>query len=183
MMKKFFTCFILLLAGCSVAQAPAPDKVEKAYSLIDQGTLELEMGQLDSAQASFELARELHNLPAAIDGLGCVAFMREEYNLAERYFIEAYLLDNSYVDSMGNLALLYEALGFYTEAERLYVLALKDNPTNYRLRSNFAAFSAEHNTRVPNDEKLELARSEFLKARSISNHPVILRNLAIISDY
>jgi len=183
MKKKCLIIFVFMLSACAVTGAPAPDKLEKAMELVNQGTIQLEAGQLDNAHASFSLARELYNIPAAVDGLGCVAFMREEYKLAEDYFIQAYSLDNTYVDSMGNLALLYEALGFYHEAERLYKLALKDNPTNYRLRSNFAAFIAEYNTGALDDEKRRKARAEFLKARSVSNHPIIEANLSLINRY
>lgn len=172
MIRNLLCVLISVLAcGCSVVEAPPTlEAYQRASHLIDQGTLLLREGDLDRAEATFMVAYEIARLPAAIDGLGCVAFLRGDLGMAERRFIEAYQADEGYNNALGNLAMVYEAQGRDRAAEKLYARAVQENGENFRIRGNFGAFLAKRGSR-------EDARVEFLKAASIASHPLIEENL------
>jgi tetratricopeptide (TPR) repeat protein len=167
----------VVLTACGVAPAPpAPNRVADARKLVDRGTVELRRGALDKAAASYQLALELNPFPAAFDGLGCVAFLRGEFALAERYFKGALAVSPSYSETLGNLALLYEAQGRRMEAEELFKAALNRDPRNYRARVNYAAFLVSANDRTLK----ESAYTELLKARAVVAHPITEMNISQI---
>ena len=168
-----FCCIMLL--GCVSGKQPSLDDMRESRRLVNQGTLFLRQGLLDQARASFSMARELDGSAAAIDGLGCVAMLEQRFEIAQRYFIRAYELDNNYADALGNLALLYELYGYLNEAETLYRRALAIDPKNFRTRNNYAAFLHDH--RGGKDIRVE---DEFNKAFSLTPHPLIKANLEII---
>lgn len=166
----------VLLSGCIAAQtAVSPTTENQALALVDQGVAHLNFGELDRAEASFEMAHELARLPQALDGLGCVAFLRSEWRKAERYFIRAYEADHSYTEALGNLALLYDVQDLSDESEKLYRFALAENPENFRLRNNFAGFLAKKNREGS-------ALKELKRAQALAEEPIIVNNIETLEN-
>ncbi|PJF37581.1 MAG: hypothetical protein CUN55_21340, partial [Phototrophicales bacterium] len=101
------------IASCAEVSVPGPtlEETNQAQQLIDKGTLALRARMLDEAQAAFEVSYDLVPSPEALDGLGCVAFMRGELEIARDYFLSAYNQDSNYTDSIFHLALLYDYVG------------------------------------------------------------------------
>ena len=168
-MRIFFVLLAVVISGCAVITPASVDEIHKARSLVTQGVQHLRLGQLDRARASFEVAYQIANLPEAIDGLGCVSFIEGDLDQAERYFVEAYERDPEYVHVLGNLSLLYEARGEKKLADKLYRLALRENPENFRVRNNYAVFLQEAGTKG--------GRQAMLKAMALSDHPLMQQNL------
>ena len=169
------------LCACAVPVAPNPSSINEGLKLVDQGTLQLRKGAFDQAQASFEMAWEIANLAAALDGLGCVAFLREDYPGAEQYFVQAYQQDPDYSNSLGNLALLYERHGLSDEAQQLYERAIAEDPKNVRSRNNFAGFLVSEGgaNRSAQGRKAGIIRAkhELHRAAALANNPIINENI------
>jgi len=159
------------LAGCMLPGPVGLEAKHQALALVDQGTMLLRQGDLDQAEAAFRVAYELAGPAAAVDGLGCVAFLKGDLEQAEKYFVQAYQMDESYYESLGNLALLYESQGLYSQAKRVYSLAIQHNPGDYRARNNFAGLLLDIK------EDAQRARWELLKARALVDHPLISKNI------
>jgi len=169
-------------SGCTgVVVAPDSSAVSESLKLVDQGTLHLRDGALDQAQASFEMAWEIGSQAAALDGLGCVAFMREDYPSAEQYFVQAYQQDPDYSNSLGNLALLYEKHGLSNDALQLYERAIEEDPKNIRSRNNFAGFLASGKAANGNSQlrkaDSQRAKRELQRAAALANNPIINENI------
>ncbi|MCB0310167.1 MAG: hypothetical protein KDD42_02960 [Bdellovibrionales bacterium] len=165
----------LLMIGCGTAPfQPTLDQQHQALEMIDLGTACLRAGELSKARAAFSLAYDLAALPQALDGLGAVAFMEGDAGTAQSYFVRAYQSDATYVQALSNLALLYESVGYASEARILYERALREDPANFRARNNFAVFLAELN---PNREFNDIALSELRKAQVVLDHPIITDNI------
>lgn len=135
-------CFLVLvfMNGCIAGRPVDLEDRLTAQKLIDQGVAYLRRGERERARSAFQLSFELVRSAAAVDGLGCVAFLEGQVDLAERYFVESYEMDPKYSNSLGNLALLYELQGYGNEAMLLHKRAVYENPRNYRFRNNFAVF-------------------------------------------
>jgi Flp pilus assembly protein TadD len=163
------------LAACSVPREVTVSQLHEAQRLVDAGSTYLHLGQLERASAAFQVAYDLARLPAAMDGLGCVDFLRGDFEKAAKIFILAHEMDERYVNSLANLALLYEAQGHRQEAELLYRRAMEDDPKDFRARNNFAGFLIEH----IGDSELSnrLARQELLKAQALADLPLIADNI------
>lgn len=162
-------------SACLQPKQPSLDDIRESQRLIDQGTLLLRQGELNLARGSFSVAAEIHPSAAAFDGLGCVAMLEKRFSIAQSYFIRAYQEDSNYSNALGNLALLYEILGVISEVERLYQLVLRQDPKNYRIRNNYAAFLDRQG------EKGEIGVADQLhKAFSLVPHPLIKDNLEAI---
>ena len=162
---------ILWLTGCAQTTLPLSlDKEQHISKLVDQGTLYLRQGELERAESSFKVADEIGRSPAATDGLGCVAFLRGEYEKAYLYFVAAYKADNTYFQALANLALLYDILGDKGSAQMVYERALDEVPENFRMRNNYAALMIESNAD-------EFAKTELMKAAAIVPHPLVEENL------
>jgi Flp pilus assembly protein TadD len=127
--------------------------------MIDQGVLQLRLGKLEDAAASFRLTRELGAEAHGIDGLGCVAFLQGDYEIAESRFKEALQVDPGYVTALANLALLYDLLGRVNEATRLYEIVVQRDPTNFRSRNNFGVLLIRDGERERGIDALREARS------------------------
>jgi tetratricopeptide (TPR) repeat protein len=167
-----------LLGGCAVPKPKlTPDM--NAIKLVDAGTLALRQGRLKQAEAAFNMALEISPLPAAIDGLGCVAFLRGDLDTAQRYFLMAYKRDPKYANALGNLALVYERQGDMAAARRIYERALREGPKNYRARNNFAVMLYEDGLGSAEDK--DQARLELRKALTLAEHPVIKNNVVKVS--
>lgn len=189
-MRPSSLCLLVLLmvnlTGCVMPQSPNPAKQAQALSLIDQGTIALRAGELDRAEATFQAAWEIDELPAAVDGLGCVAFLRGDSKRAEELFIQAYQMDDDYTEALGNLALLYEANGLSENARQLFERAIAENPGNARVRNNFAAYLKERAREDGDSERSAQtsarARQELFKAHALSPHPLIEQNLEKVDE-
>ena len=166
-------CFLLfsLCQGCVFNEAPDMALYDRAQVFVDKGASFLETGDIDRAEASFNLAQELLPNAAAVDGLGCVAFMRGDLDRAEELFKEAYNMDSGYDSSLANLALLYDARGQMEKAALYYGEALRALPGDFRARNNFAALLSE-------DGYQKNGRELMLEAQVLQAHPLIGENLA-----
>jgi tetratricopeptide (TPR) repeat protein len=171
-MKRLILVVTALLVGGCVAISPEPPvmAVSRSLELIDLGTTHLRQAELDKAWAAFSLAHDIYPLPQAADGLGCVAFLRGDFLGAEAFFVKAHQMDESYHEAIGNLALLYEHLGYLDQAQELYQYVIDQNPDNFRARNNFAVFLKEQ--QLPAQ-----ARTHLLKAEASSFHPLVRNNL------
>jgi tetratricopeptide (TPR) repeat protein len=141
--------------------------------LIDQGVAAMRQDKLAEAEASFQAAYEIHNLPAAVDGLGCIALRRKDYPKAIEYFKAAFDMDSKYTRALGNLALAYELSGDRESAQATYKRAIYEDPADYRARGNFGGLLLDYGTA----RDIERARAELVKAYAIVPHPLIEQNL------
>lgn len=164
---------LISLSGC-VAIGRESDRGAhgEAQVLINKGVAHLRERELDLAQASFDLAWELDESPAALDGLGCVAFLRGDQKRAESYLLAAIKFDPKYGAARANLALLYELSGARDRALELYSEALNLEPNNVTARNNFAVALIAGGA----DNK-GTATHELLKAEAIVSHPIISDNI------
>lgn len=171
---KLLILFLLALSGC-VAQSVAPDFASRreAQEIVDNGTLLLREGELSRAQAAFEASWAIAPSPQALDGLGCVAFLKGETKEAEELFTRALTLDEEYSHALGNLALLYESEGNHEKAKELYERGLIQEPKNFQARNNYGVFLEESGDS-------DTARGEILRAEAISGHPLIVENVSRI---
>lgn len=180
--QSLLRSLLALITLCmTIACAPAGTlmthaRYQKAMELIDQGTMQLRVGKIAEAEGSFSTAVSLGRIAAAVDGLGCVAFKRGEFRLAEKYFIEALDMDKQYSRALGNLALLYQINGLSDEALKFYRTALMEEPENYQARNNLAVHL------FLNTDKKE-SKIELFKALSLAKHPIIAANLDKLEQY
>ncbi|MGI6523690.1 MAG: tetratricopeptide repeat protein [Bdellovibrionota bacterium] len=172
-MKRLLIFLMCIFSACSVVQPESnPANIMQARDLIDAGVIKMRLGQLTEAQAIFELALELAPLAETFDGLGCLAFLRGDFKEAQRLFLTAYDRDEEYAPALEHLALLYEVYGFLEEADALYLKALSIDPTLLGGRNNRAAFLFDNH--LGSDSEI---KNEFLKAKTVADHPVIKANL------
>jgi Flp pilus assembly protein TadD len=154
-----------------VATVPQ-ERYKQALALVDQGTVSIRAGRLEEAQAAFSLAEELVSLAAAVDGQGCVALLKGEFELAEKLFERAYQMDGTYDHALANMALLKDISGNHEEAQRLYERALTSLPEYVPVRNNKAALEYELRGR-----KMEVL-PQLEKASLLTEHPVVSENLS-----
>lgn len=159
--------------GCAVHTPPPLEHRHKGMELIDQGVIHLRAGMLDEAQASFEAAYEIGELPEALDGLGAVAMLQGSPEIAIPLFEAAYSYGD-YPSALGNLALAHETMGNLVVANQLYSRAIEEDPTNFRARGNFSVFIYDYL-----DER-EKAKSELLKAKAIEATPLLVHNQRVL---
>ena len=156
-------------------RSPSVSESLEAHRLIDQGAALLNLGEAERAASSFKVSYELAPSAAALDGLGCAAFISGDLGLAEVYFVQAYQMDRDYHNSLANLAMLYEMQGRLSEADRLHKYAIESNPTNFRARNNFGVFLSEYKS---GSEGLKpLVKGELLKAEALADDPLIIDNI------
>ncbi len=176
MLRILVTLLLWGLAGCVYTPEITAHKQSEAMRLVDQGTLLMRVGDLDQAQASFQVAMELADLPQAVDGLGCIALLSGQFDVAERLFVHAYNMDPEYNNSLGNLALLYDLRGLSNQSESVYRMALESEPNDFRARNNYAAFLARYR-----GTKDAAVRYELLKAQVVKSHPIINENIEVVT--
>jgi len=164
-----------MLAACATLEPASVEEQQEALTLIDRGTMLLREHQLDEAEAAFDVAWQLSRLPAALDGLGCVAFQRERYGEAEQIFARVYKLDPSYSNALMNLAQVYEQTGRVALAEGLYERGLAADPRHFRARNNLAVLMVERGE--GGELAVQRAREELLRARAVIDHPILNENL------
>lgn len=167
---------VLLIAGCAI-KAPIPEeRYQKALELVDQGTLLLRDRRLDEAEASFSLAYDIAPVAAALDGRGCVAFLRGDWDRAERFFREAYMADEGYDEAAANLALVLDAQGKPEQAREWYTWYLSRHPEDAATRNNMAALEVDQGS------DKELILQELLRAAAISRHSIIMDNITRLGN-
>lgn len=174
-MRKTLMFMLMIFHGCAPLIEPSIQDQSDALNLVDSGVVYLREGQLDRAEANFEIANEIMPMAAAIDGLGCVAFLRGDTALAESLFWQAYEMDSSYNTSLGNLALLYEHKGETEKAEEFYNKALVHDTKNFKTRNNYAAFL--YDKRASKTRVL----AELLKAEALFGDVKIYDNIHLIT--
>ena len=185
-MPKLILISILMLSACTFQSKYYQVTEQEISSLFNRGVMHLKTGDLDQAQIAFNLILELKTIPEALDGLGCVALRRQEYRMAQKFFILAWQIDPKYTQAVANLAYLYEITGKLDLAERTYQNAVIQAPTNYQLRNNYGAFlydSVDKNPLNKDFEKHVLAYNELLKARQISDDLIIQGNLNKLKEH
>ncbi|MEZ4753610.1 MAG: tetratricopeptide repeat protein [Bdellovibrionota bacterium] len=164
------TLISFYLSACTPIIQDSADSRRKSRDYITQGVQHLRNNDLEKALAAFEVSFQLSANPAALDGMGCVAFRQGRYKRAQQYFLDASALDPNYSVSLGNLALLYQTMGNQKTASELYQKALSKDPDNFRARNNFAGLLIEYDQ--PN-----YAQQELFRASVVAQHPSIVRNL------
>lgn len=174
-LHKVLFALSFLISGCMGAPIVAPDfnARREAQDLVDNGTLLLRQGELSRAQAAFESSWAISPSPQALDGLGCVAFLRGEEMEAEELFTRAVSFDEGYSHALSNLALLYEKQGKHEKARTLFEKGLISDPKNFQARNNYGVFLQEIGEEGG-------ARSEILRAEVLSKHPLIIENVSRI---
>ncbi|NLF25282.1 MAG: hypothetical protein GX589_06450 [Deltaproteobacteria bacterium] len=166
---------VLALLGCVGMYEPTVSEKWEAEKLVDQGCAYLNLGDLDRAVSAFTVSYELAPSAAALDGLGCAAFLAGQLDKAERYFLGAMDFDWNYRNAIANLALLYEYQGRLEEAGRLHQGAIEELPQNFRARNNFAVFLHEHGG--VGEGLASAVRGELLKAEMLEDSSLILDNI------
>jgi Flp pilus assembly protein TadD len=159
----------------NVAAPVTPHAEQTAERLIEQGAAFIRIGRLDEARASFVLSAELLMTPAALDGIGCVDFLLGELSSARDLFLQAYKLDENYVESLSNLALLYNFIGAQREAEKLYERVLQVQPTALLPRNNLGVLLEEQGNR-------DRARDELYKGYVLSHSDIARENLKRVGE-
>ncbi|NSW76819.1 MAG: tetratricopeptide repeat protein [Candidatus Atribacteria bacterium] len=92
---------------------------------------------LSSAEGLFLQASHFdRNLPQAYNGLGVVAFKRQNFKEAEKHFKEAVRLRGNYAEAWNNLGAVYIKRGKYSEAKLALEKALSLNPDLKDARDN-----------------------------------------------
>jgi tetratricopeptide (TPR) repeat protein len=61
---------------------------------------------------------------------GTYLMRQNQFEEAEKYFLEAIELDNNYVDAIDHLGLVYRHLQRYDDSEKMYLLSIEKNPDN-----------------------------------------------------
>ncbi|MCB0328772.1 MAG: hypothetical protein KDD70_03890 [Bdellovibrionales bacterium] len=169
--------FVETMTGCVASLPPSPtlEESRRASELVDQGTALLRRGALKEAQASFEVSFDLDQTAAALDGLGCVAFLSGDVELARDYFLLAYEQDHSYSQSLANLALLYDYIGAKEESRVLFERALGGDVDNAPTRNNLGVLLEEGGAK-------SAATSEMFRAYVVLPHEIIGKNLEQIGE-
>lgn len=170
-------CFLgltLAFSSCVAPQGPDIEQERQALALVDKGTWYLRQGNLEQAQAAFEVANQIALSAQAYDGLGSVAMLQDQYKSAEIYFKRALQIDPNYTEALGNLALLYDQWQRTALASRYYSLALKADPANFRVRNNQAVFELEQGG------GRSRAKHALFSAKALFDHPIIEKNLLVL---
>lgn len=106
----------------SAIAASSSNPVDVAYTQVELGKLHLRR-DLGKAEASFEQAlRIVPDYPPALEGMGKVAFARQDYDKAQQYFQKAFdeLPLSQYASALGDT---YSAKGDIKKADAQYFLA------------------------------------------------------------
>jgi tetratricopeptide (TPR) repeat protein len=166
---------IAQLSACFAPQGVPEARFRRAHELVDVGTRFLRERNFSEARQAFELASELAPTAAAVDGLGCVALLEGSYEVAERYFWEAYEMDRSYDEALVNIGLVKELRGQQGEARAIYLKYLGKNPLSAVARNNVAAL--EYDTGMGTMWTVDALE----KAIVLSDQVVIRDNLAVLA--
>jgi tetratricopeptide (TPR) repeat protein len=144
-----------------------------ALELVDTATLQLELGNIEQADAAYRMAFERYPLAAALDGIGCVALYVGDLKKAHQFFSLAYEADTDYHSALGHRAMAYELEGNRAEADRLYQQALLLEPTDGRIRNNYAAFLFDGGL---SPRAITEVRDQLLQVHSVMDHDLVTAN-------
>lgn len=172
--KLFLPLFIC--TGCVPSSSVSIHHNSEAENALNTGVIFLRMQKLSEADAAFRAALELKVSAEGFDGLGCVALLSGDYNLAEEYFYKAREINPKYARAVAHMAYLEELRGSISNADKLYNQALIEDPSDIYTRNNFAGFLAEETGTI------NAARHELRKAQAIYPHEVIIQNLENIYE-
>lgn len=164
--QRSMSCFVLAFFVCACAVqriAPSLEDQRTALALVDHGTSDLRAGRLGEAEAAFKVAFELALLPAALDGLGCVAVRRQHLDSAAEFFLAALRLNPQYTQALSNLAYVREEQRRGEEAEILYRKSIELSPANASTRNNYAVFLAERGRSTSAEQEF---RSGYILSKS-----------------
>ena len=132
-------------------------------NLLKSGLTLMRTGDLEEAQATFDIAKELSPSDARVlDALGCVAFRRGALDRAKDYFSQSVASDRKYSRAYAHLALVAETNGDFKEAALLYKMAIKLNPLNFRGRHNYGIF-VKHSYNAEELSKWEKKKAEAVR--------------------
>lgn len=162
------------LSGCVWTRGVPAQRYEQAEALVEQGLRSLRDQRLADAQSAFSMAYDLVPLAAALDGQGCVAFVRGDTNEAEVFFRRAYKSDKGYYQALAHLALLYDVTGRRDEARRMYDEVLEREPEAAQVRNNRAAMEFERGG------DRQWVAQELSKASLLLPDGVVTENLLIM---
>ncbi len=131
-------------AACAGKAPLSPERrvlrEQRVRELLRAGTASLRSSELDRAEASFLVARELSPRdPRVLDGLGCVEWRRRNEKLAAYYFRRAFEENAEYDRPLAHLALVAEGRGHHRAARELLRRAIELNPLSFRSRNDLAA--------------------------------------------
>jgi len=171
--RRYMLAVLLALSGCWLPAGVPEERYQRAQQLVDEGTRALQEQRFDAAQVSFSLAYDLAPLAAALDGQGCVALVRGEYERAEELFRAAHESDEGYDHALANLALLYDVTGRSREALELYDRVLREDPQAAPVRNNRAALAHD----LAADRRW--VADELLKASLSVSDGVVTENLRV----
>lgn len=169
-------CVVTLLGGCSWRPSIPPERYEMAGKLIDEGTQYLRERKFKEANTAFSIASELAPVAAAVDGKGCAALLQGQYTEAERFFTQAYDMDNTYDQALANLALLHDLMGKKDQALGLYNKYISLFPDSAIARNNRAVLEYDRG------ERKILILEELNKAARLADLGVIRENVATLSE-
>lgn len=163
------------LSACFAPEGAPEARFRRAHELVDVGARLLRERNFSEARQAFELASELAPMAAAVDGLGCVALVEGRYEVAERYFWEAYEMDTNYDEALVNIGLVRELRGQREQARAIYLEYLGRNPLSAVARNNLAALEYDRGMGTMGTvDALE-------KAIVLSDQVVIRDNLAVLA--
>jgi len=111
----------------------------KALIMKNLGVAYLQAGRVKDAEAAFRGAYELSpRLADAVWGLGCVAYLRREIDLALLQFQKAVTLDPQYADAYNNLGACWVAKGNVVKGIACFHKAVQLNPRHVDAWINLA---------------------------------------------
>ncbi len=126
----------VLTAGCL---PPGPKRPRAELEHLRQGTRQLQLGDLDRAEAHYAVAAAYNRRSAeALNGLGLVALARGEHRRARRHFTRALALNEDLSEAQNNLGVLELARGRWRVAAARFQAALDVDPGFHQARFNHA---------------------------------------------
>jgi tetratricopeptide (TPR) repeat protein len=157
-MRKLDNLFIIsifsIFGGCTLLIDGYKYDEVRVESMLERGVFNLRNLKLKDAEANFRLVLEntyldnsdisLQHSVEALDGLGCIAFINKNFLSAQDFFYRAIELDPTYSEAYGHLAMVYELQGKKKAAVQLYEASLRNNPNDFKIRGNYAAFLYEN---------------------------------------
>ena len=148
----------------------------EAQRALTSGVVYLRAGRLLEADAAFRASLELQPSAEAYDGIGCVSFLKGEFDMAQEMFVKAHEINPSYARAVAHAAFVEEKRGSKHAAEMLFNQALWEDPADIQIRNNFAGFLAEELGTI------EGAAHELRKANAINPNKIIEKNLERLSE-
>lgn len=154
----FIFSLLLCCSGCLWQRSPdvsvetLAQREQKVRELLRLATIQLRRGDaqgLMKAEADFQLVLEIQKGDArALDGLGSVAFLRQDYERAEQFFRAAYHQRPDYDRAVEHLALVEIRRGHADRGVQLLRRAIRMNPLNHRARNNLSVQQRKGQTGV-----------------------------------